>query len=266
MRSEAYNQAFTLQAHCTTLSPKVVYKVWTDWQEFVFYLSRRWLQSFLVQPESTQAAWLPTNILLQTGRTVKPMASIQRTPTQSPQLHNEAKAACKQDGFHTEGWVRMHSRMQQSALSSLCSIPVFPGLRPTRSPSGHLAPREQPANMTWQYALGLHSFLVALGRMPGITLWVQDCRARCPGLRNKNICQSHRVAGCLSSPTENSRTGNCQTVSRICPSQCPLEGHWELQNPSPRVSQYKIKCTYLPIITGKWAKPRSGSQASPDSC
>lgn len=172
-------------------------------------------------------------------------------PPQLPQLHNEAKAVCKQNNFNTEDRVRIHGHLQQSALSSPCSITVFLGLRPTHSSSGRLAPRKQPANTTWQYSLGLHSFLVALGRMPGITLCVQDCRARCPGLGNKNICQSHRVAGCLSSPTENSRTVNCQTISRICPSHCPWEEHCELQNPSPRVSQYRIKCTYLPIITGK---------------
>lgn len=151
--------------------------------------------------------------------------------------------------------------------SSQCCLPcvpitVFSGLRPMHSVSGHLATRKELANMTWQYSLGLHSFLVALGRMPGITLCVQDCRARCPGLRNKNICQSHRVVGCLSSPTENSRTVNCQTVSRICLSPCPWEGHQELQKPSPRVSQCRIKCTYLPHYKRQVDK-NSGAEARP---
>lgn len=36
------------------------------------------------------------------------------------------------------------------------------------------------------------------------------------GLGDKNICRSHRVVGCRSSPTENARGANCQTVSRMC--------------------------------------------------
>lgn len=175
-------------------------------------------------------------------------------------MHNEAKAVNKEE---IDEGAQPHPAVR--AVFPLF-LSVFSGLRPMRSSSGHLAAREQLANMTWQYSLGLHSFLVALGRMPGITLCVEDCRARCPGLRNKNICWSHRVVGCLSSPTENSRTVNCQTVSRICPSLCPWEGHQELQNPSPRVSQFRIKCAYLPIRAGKWTRSRSRSQAPLDPC
>lgn len=79
-----------------------------------------------------------------------------------------------------------------------------------------LAPRKQLADTTWQCSLGLCSFLVASGRVPGITLCMRDSRARCPRVRDKNICWSHRVAGRLSSPAENAGGASCQAVSRMC--------------------------------------------------
>lgn len=66
-------------------------------------------------------------------------------------------------------------------------------------------PESSWLDTTWQYSLGLCLFLVASGRVPGITRCTRDSRARCPGVRDKNICRSHRVAGCLSSPTEKAR-------------------------------------------------------------
>lgn len=80
-----------------------------------------------------------------------------------------------------------------------------------------MAPSKQPADRTWQYSPGPCSFLVATGRVPGITLCMQDSRARCPRTRDQNICRSHQVVGCLSSPTENAEGAACQAASRMCP-------------------------------------------------
>lgn len=81
--------------------------------------------------------------------------------------------------------------MHQSALSSLSSPNSVSELRPTHTSSGRQAPRKQLANMIWQYSLGLHSFLVALGRMPGITLCVQDFQGKVPGTeKHKHLPES----------------------------------------------------------------------------
>lgn len=107
-------------------------------------------------------------------------------------------------------------------LKQVCPLTVFLASRAVHLSGGHLAPRKQLTSMTWQYSLGPCSFLVASGRVPGITLRMRDDKAWCPRVRDKNICWSHGVVGCLSSPTENTREAHSQAISRMCP--IPVRG------------------------------------------
>lgn len=188
----------------------------------------------------------PTNILLQT-QPWNPWL-LASNPLRSPQLHNKANAMCKQKGFkqNVEKW-QLHKAVRGS--SQRVPLMAFWGSRPVRGAGGPLGPRKQLADTTWQYSLGLCSFPVASGRVPGITLCTRDGRARCPRLRDKNICWSHRVVGRLSSPTENVggswQPGRFQDVSRPC------EGRGKLPNPSPKFSQRGNKCESFPISSRK---------------
>lgn len=122
-----------------------------------------------------------------------------------------------------------------------------------------MAPRKQLADTTWQYSLGLCSFLVASGRVPGITLWMRDSRARCPRVRDKNICWSHRVVGCLSSPTENVGGADGQAASRMCPD--PVRDTGRPRTQAQRSAHMETKAEAFPAAAA--SRPGLGAAAQP---
>lgn len=121
-----------------------------------------------------------------------------------------------------------------------------------------MAPRKQLADTTWQYSLGLCSFLVALGRVPGITLWMRDSRARCPRVRDKNICWSHRVVGCLSSPAENVGGADGQAASRMCPD--PVRDTGRPRTQAQRSAHMETKAKACPAAAASRPGLRAAAQ------
>lgn len=98
-----------------------VYKICVDWQELLSYLSLRWLQSFDFNQNPFGQHDFPLIFCCccycRQGGQWSPWFLSREQPPQSPQLHNEARAVCKQ----REDGVRMHSCIQHSVLSSRCS-------------------------------------------------------------------------------------------------------------------------------------------------
>ena len=132
-----------------------------------------------------------------------------------------------------------------------------------RLSGGHLAHRKQLTDTAWQYSLEPCSFLVATGRVPGITLCIQDNRARCPRVRRqKHLSESPSCW--LPEFTHRERQGS-QLPDRFQDVFCPCEGYWELQNPSPKVSQNETHSKSSSISINKKTRVGGRSQAPPNS-
>lgn len=183
---------------------------------------------------------------------MKSMASVQWTPPVTA-IAQWSKCNVSTKWLRTQNGAVALTATESSEIPSECvPLTALWASRPARLSGGHLAPRKQLADMSWQYSLGPCLFLVALGRMPGITLCMWDNRARCPRVRDKNICRSHRVVGCLSSPTEKAREPTAKTFPG-----CVLSLWGTLRAPEPESKgqptwqqMQKPLCQHLPADKG----------------